>query len=183
MSQPPVKKSKVDTTDSQADTLEVAKKPSSHERRHRLFAAGQAKGFEEGAAFGRAQGLTEGIKEETQSAASEVASLRAKNDDLQKRLADILEQSNGIATENLHATQTAAGFVVELQKERNLVAALESTVAGQTVELANVKRINEDQARELAVLRSASASFFGVSSSASASKSPTWTLRQVTDEG
>ena len=100
VSQPPVKKSKVDTTDSQADTLEVAKKPSSHETRHRLFAAGQAKGFEEGAAFGRAQGLTltEGIKEGTQSAASEVASLRAKNDDLQKRLADILEQSNGIVT-------------------------------------------------------------------------------------
>ncbi len=58
MSQPPVKKSKLDTTDSQADTLEIAKKPSSHERRHRLFNAGQAKGFEEGAAFGRAQGLT-----------------------------------------------------------------------------------------------------------------------------
>jgi hypothetical protein len=76
VSQPPVKKSKVDTTDSQADILEIAKKSSSHERRHRLFAAGQAKGFEEGAAFGRAQGLTEGMKEGAQSAASDVASLK-----------------------------------------------------------------------------------------------------------
>jgi hypothetical protein len=71
---------------------------------------------------------------------------------------------------HLLAAQTAAGFVVELQRERNLVAALERTVADQTSELANLKRINEDQARELAVLRSSSASFWGLSSSASATR-------------
>ena len=87
-----------------------------------------------------------------------------------KRLSETLEQSNGVATENLLATQTAAGFVVELQRERNLVAALERTVTDQTVELANLKRINEDQARELAVLRSSSVSFLGLSSSASATR-------------
>ena len=156
MSQPPVKRSKVDATDRQVDTSEIVKKPSSHDRRHRLFAAGQAKGFEEGTEFGRSQGLTEGIKEGAQSAASEVASLK-------KQLSDSLEQSNGIATENLIVTQTAAGLVVELQRERNLVAA-------QTVELVNLKRINEEQARELAVLRSASDSFLGLSSSASATR-------------
>ena len=172
VSQPPVKKSKVDD-DTRADTLEIVKKPSSHERRTRLFAAGKAKGFEEGTEFGRAQGLTEGIKEGTQSAALsalEVASLRATNDALQKRLSETLKQSNGIATENLIATKTAAGFVIELQRERNLVAALERTVAGQTVEVANLKRINEDQARELEVLRRSSASFLGLSSSASATR-------------
>jgi flagellar biosynthesis/type III secretory pathway protein FliH len=49
--------------------LEIINKPSSHDRRHRLFAAGKAKGFEEGTECGRAEGLTEGIKEGTQSAA------------------------------------------------------------------------------------------------------------------
>ena len=165
--QPPLKKSKGYATDS---PLETINKPSSHDRRHRLFAAGKAKGFEEGTECGRAQGLTEGIKEATQSAAREVESLRATNNDLQKRLSETLEQSNGVATENLLATQTAAGFVVELQRERNLVAALERTVADQTSELANLKRINEDQACELAVLRSSSASFLGLSSSTSATR-------------
>ena len=109
--------------------------------------------MEEGTAIGRALGLEEGIKEGAQSAALEIASL-------QKRLADTLEQSNGIATERLLATQTAAGFVMELQRERNLVAA-------QTVELATLKRINEDKERELEALRSSQAAWLGLSSSAS----------------
>ena len=168
--QPPLKKSKGCAAAAADRPLETINKPSSHDRRHRLFAAGKAKGFEEGTECGRAQGLTEGIKEATQSAAREVESLRATNNDLQKRLSETLEQSNGVATENLLATQTAAGFVVELQRERNLVAALERTVADQTSELANLKRINEDQACELAVLRSSSASFLGLSSSTSATR-------------
>ena len=70
--QPPLKKSKGCAADS---PLETINKPSSHDRRHRLFAAGKAKGFEEGTECGRAQGLTEGIKEAMQSAAREVESL------------------------------------------------------------------------------------------------------------
>ena len=99
--QPPLKKSKGCAAAAADRPLETINKPSSHDRRHRLFAAGKAKGFEEGTECGRAQGLTEGIKEATQSAAREVESLRATNNDLQKRLSETLEQSNGVATENL----------------------------------------------------------------------------------
>ncbi len=133
----PVKKSKADAAVA-ADPLKIIRKPSSKDRRDHIFAAGKAKGLEEGTEIGRALGLEEGIKEGTQLAALEVASLRATNDALQKRLADTieqsngiatknllatqrladtLEQSNGIATENLLATQTAAELVVELQRE------------------------------------------------------------------
>ena len=126
--------------------------------------------MEEGTAIGRALGLEEGIKEGAQSAALEIASL-------QKRLADTLEQSNGIATQSLLATQTAAGFVVELQRERNLVAAQTVELATlkrineeKTVELATLKRINEDKERELEALRSSQAAWLGLSSSASATR-------------
>ncbi len=89
--------------------MKIIRKPSSKDRRDHIFAAGKAKGLEEGTKIGRALGLE------------------------------------------------------EVQRERNLVAS-------QAVELATLKLINDDQERELAVLRSFQASFLGLSSSASATR-------------
>ncbi len=77
---------------------------SRKERRDRtsIFAAGYAKGCEEGKESGCALGLAEGLEKGKDSAAcanaTQIASLKATNEALHKQLCDILEQSNGVAT-------------------------------------------------------------------------------------
>lgn len=75
--------------------------------------------------------------------AREIASLKATNIqhctvNLHNRLGQVLEQSNGsygTATGHLIATQTATDLIVENQTLRIRVAALEQTVANQTIKL------------------------------------------------
>ena len=127
-------------------------KHTSKERRERIFANGKAAGIEEGTKLGIAQGLTKG----KESAAREIAALKATNEALHKRIGELLEQSNGNATGQLVATETATKYLVENTQLRNLVAAQER-------ELGTLKQINEAQEKELAVLRISSAQFLGQS--------------------
>ena len=94
---------------------------------------------------------------------------------MSKRLCDILEHSNGVATGQLIATQTAE-LVVENRKLNNKIEALERTIVVQTVELTTLKQLNEEQkllngeqAKELIALRNARASYLGTASSATGS--------------
>ena len=155
---------------------------SSKGRRDHIFAAGYAKGFAEGKDSGFAQGLAEGKDEGRKSAAhanaTEIASLKATNEAVHKQLCNILEQSNGVATGQLIATQTASNLVVENRKLSNKVEALEDTIAAQTVELVTLKQLNEEQKRlnaeqanELIVLRTASSNYLGTASTARVSAS------------
>jgi hypothetical protein len=73
---------------------------------------------------------------------------------LHKRIGEILEQSNGNATGQLLATETATIFLVENTQLRNLIAA-------QKRELGALKQINEAQEKVLAVLGISSAQFSG----------------------
>ena len=141
---------------------------------------GRAKGFEEGSESGRALGFAEGLERGRESAArahsTEIASLKATNEALSKRLCDILEHSNGVATGQLIATQTASELVVENRKLNNKIEALERTIVVQTVELTTLKQLNEEQkllngeqAKELIALRNARASYLGTASSATGS--------------
>ena len=150
---------------------------SSKGRRDRIFAAGYAKGFEEGKESGCALGLAEGLEKGKESAAcanaTQIASLKATNEALHKQLCDILEQSNGVATGQLIATLTASDLVVENRQQNNKIEALEHTVADLTVELTTLKQLNEEQKRlngeqekELTVLRRASSNYLGIASTA-----------------
>ena len=124
---------------------------SSKGRRERIFAAGYAKGFEEGQDSGCALGLADGLEKGKESAtcanATQIASLKATNEALHKQLCDILEQSNGVATGQLIATQTASELVVENRKQNNKIEALEHYVADLTVELATLKQLNAGRPR------------------------------------
>ena len=137
---------------SAASAIVQKEKHTSKERRERIFANGKAAGIEEGTKLGIAQGLTKG----KESAAREIAALKATNEALHKRIGELLEQSNGNATGQLVATETATKYLVENTQLRNLVAAQER-------ELGTLKQINEAQEKELAVLRISSAQFFGQS--------------------
>ena len=147
---------------------------NSNNRRQRLYHTGFAKGLEEG----------------KESAALEIAVLKASNEASHQRIGQLLEQSNGSATRQLIATETAAIFVVENQQLKNKVASLELIITSHVEELANTKRIGEDlqeqlaatkrivddqakelaatkrivedQARELAKLRASSAQLLGI---------------------
>jgi hypothetical protein len=83
---------------------------NSKTRRDRIFAAGYAKGFAEGKESGFALGLAEGIDKGRGSAANAnatvIASLKATNEAVHKQLCNILEQSNGVVTGQLIATQS-----------------------------------------------------------------------------
>ena len=64
-------------------------------------------------------------------------------------------------------------LVVENRQQHNKIEALEHTVADQTVELATLKQLNEEQKRlngeqekELTVLRRASSNYLGIASTA-----------------
>ena len=137
---------------SAASAIVQKEKHTSKERRERIFANGKAAGIEEGTKLGIAQGLTKG----KESAAREIAALKATNEALHKRIGELLEQSNGNATGQLVATETATKYLVENTQLRNLVAAQER-------ELGTLKQINEAQEKELAVLRISSAQFLGQS--------------------
>ena len=124
-----------------------------------------------------ADGLEKGKESAHDSAAcanaTQIASLKATNEALHKQLCDILEQSNGVATGQLIATQTASELVVENRKQHNKIEALEHTVADQRVELATLQQLNEEQKRlnreqekELTVLRRASSNYLGIASTA-----------------
>ena len=139
---------------SAAPVIVRKEKNTSKERRDRIFANGKAAGIEEGTKLGIAQGLTRGIEEGKQSAKLEIAALKATNEALHKRIGEILEQSNGNATGQLVATETATQYLVENTQLRNLIAAQER-------ELGALKQINEAQEKELAVLRISSAQFLG----------------------
>ena len=141
---------------SAASAIVQKEKNTSKERRERIFANGKAAGIEEGTKLGIAQGLTKGIEEGKESAAREIAALKATNEALHKRIGELLEQSNGNATGQLVATETATKYLVENTQLRNLVAAQER-------ELGTLKQINEAQEKELAVLRISSAQFLGQS--------------------
>ncbi len=125
--------------------------------RERIFAAGKVEGIEEGTELGRTLGLKEGLKRGKELVERENASLRATNEALHQRLCDTLEQSNGVASENLIATHTAAQFAVEIQQYINQVEFLERTVADQKVELETLKQLSREQATELHKLASSSA--------------------------
>ena len=131
-----------------------------------MFIAGQTQGLgegiEEGKKIGHALGLEQGIEEAKKSAALECAVLKSTNEALQQRVSHLLEQSNGSATGQLIATQTATNFLVENQQLKNKVASLELTITAQTDELAATKRIVEEQAKELSTLRNSSAQLLGV---------------------
>ena len=155
-SSPPAKKART------IDCLELVQKESnsSHNRRERAYLSGHAKGLDEG----------------KKSAALDCAVLRATNEALHLRLGQLLEQSNGCATGQLIATETAANLVLENQQLKNKVASLEHIITSheddlaktkqiseeQARELAATKQIVEDQAREFATLRDSSARFLGV---------------------
>jgi flagellar biosynthesis/type III secretory pathway protein FliH len=70
---------------------------SSKGRRDSIFAAGCAKGFEEGKESGFALGLAEGLEKRKESAecanATQISSLKATNEALHKQLCNILEQN------------------------------------------------------------------------------------------
>lgn len=140
-------------------------------RRDNIFAAGRAAGIAEGTELGQALGLAEGIERGKESVARENASLKATNEALHKRLCESLKQSNGIATENLLATRTAADLVVKKQQLRNQIAVLERTVADQTVELETLKQLTGLQVTKLDALRSASSIYLGFGGSTPASAS------------
>jgi hypothetical protein len=114
ISQPPSREAKEQETDNSAYCLESiqAAAHSSKARRDRIFAAGYAKGFEEGKESGFTLGLAERIDMGKDSAAranaTEIASLQATNKAVHKQHFHILEQSNGVATGQLIATQTAS---------------------------------------------------------------------------
>jgi hypothetical protein len=122
-------------------------KCKSRDRRERIFATGKA----------------EGIKEGKDSAAREIALLKATNDALHKRLGDILEQSNGSATGQLVATETATRYLVENTQLRNQIEAQQHTIAAQTVELETLKQIIEEKDKALAELRTSSSQLLGQS--------------------
>jgi hypothetical protein len=143
-------------TKNSGDCLEIiqVEARSSKGRRDRLFAAGYAKGFEgkeSGCAATCALDLAKGLEKGKESAscanATQIASLKATNEALHKQLRDILEQSNGVATGQLIATQTASELVVVNRKQNNKIEALEHTVTAQTVELGTLKQLNEEQKR------------------------------------
>jgi flagellar biosynthesis/type III secretory pathway protein FliH len=95
------KKQKTKNSDDCLESIQ-AEAHSNKARRDRIFAAGFAKGFEEGKESGFALGLAEGKDKGTESAArantTEIASLKPTNEAVHKQLCHILEQSNGIAT-------------------------------------------------------------------------------------
>ena len=122
-------------------------KCKSRDRRERILATGKA----------------EGIKEGKDSAAREIALLKATNDALHKRLGDILEQSNGSATGQLVATETATRYLVENTQLRNQIEAQQHTIAAQTVELETLKQIIEEKDKALAELRTSSSQLLGQS--------------------
>ena len=132
-SSPPAKKART------IDCLELVQKESnsSHNRRERAYLSGHAKGLDEG----------------KKSAALDCAVLRATNEALHLRLGQLLEQSNGCATGQLIATETAANLVLENQQLKNKVASLEHIITSHEDELANTKQISEEQARELAATK------------------------------
>ena len=130
-----------------------------------MFQNGRAEGIKEGTKLGLAQGLAQGIKEGKESAARETASLKATNEALHNRLAQVLEQSNGIATGQLVATQTATELLVENHQLKNQVAHLERTIADHKVELTTLKEKHGEQAKELTVLRNSSAHYLGLTGS------------------
>jgi len=138
---------------SAASAIVQKEKNTSKERRERIFANGKAAGIEEGTKLGIAQGLTKG----KESAAREIAALKATNEALHKRIGELLEQSNGNATGQLVATETATKYLVENTQLRNLVAAQERELGTL------MKQINEAQEKELAVLLISSAQFLGQS--------------------
>jgi hypothetical protein len=139
-------------TKNSGDCLEIiqVEARSSKGRRDSIFAAGYAKGFEgkeSGCALDLAKGLEKGKESASCANATQIASLKAINEALHKQLRDILEQSNGVATGQLIATQTASELVVVNRKQNSKIEALEHTVAAQTVELATLKQLNEEQKR------------------------------------
>ena len=73
--------------------------------------------------------MEQGIEEGKRSAAHEITVLRATNETLHKQIGQLLEQSNGSATGQLVATQTATELFVENNKLKNQVAHLERTIA------------------------------------------------------
>jgi flagellar biosynthesis/type III secretory pathway protein FliH len=167
------------------DCLEIIQEEarSSKGRRDHIFAAGYAKGFEEGKESGCALGLAEGLEKGKESAAcanaTQIASLKATNEALHKQPCDILKQSNGVATGQLIATQPASELVVENRKQNNKIEALEQSVADLTVKLATLKQLNEEQKRlngeqekELTVLLRASSNYLGLASTAASVSRP-----------
>jgi hypothetical protein len=133
-------------------------------RRERLFAAGKVEGIAEDTKWGRTLGLEEGLKRGKELVEHENTSFRATNKALHKRLCDTLEQSNGVATGNLIATQTAAQFAVEIQQYKNQVEFMERNVANQKDELETLKQLAGEQATELHTLRRASSSYVDTTS-------------------
>jgi hypothetical protein len=65
---------------SAASAIVQKEKNTSKERRERIFANGKAAGIEEGTKLGIAQGFTKGIEEGKESAAREIAALKATNE-------------------------------------------------------------------------------------------------------
>jgi hypothetical protein len=112
-------------TNNSADCLEriQAEGHNSKARGDRIFAAGYAKGFAGGKESGCVLGLAERIDKGRLSAAHanalEIVSLKATNEAVHKQLCNILEQSNGVATGQFFATQTASDLVVENRKLPN----------------------------------------------------------------
>ena len=98
------------------DCLAQGQKIGSHDRRKKAYAAGFAKGLEEG------KKLVD-------------TNLKATNDTLQKRIVEVLGETNTTATNQLIATQTAATLIVENQQLKNLLAARDKTITEQEAEL------------------------------------------------
>ena len=109
--------------------------------------------------MGRNLELEKGLKRGKELAERENASLGDTNEALHKRLCDTLEQSNGVATENLIATQMAAELDVEIQQYINQAEFLERTVSDQKVELETLKQLAGEQATALHTLWRATSSY------------------------
>jgi hypothetical protein len=97
--------------------------------------------------------LTQGVDKE--SAAREIAALKATNEALHKRIGEIFEQSNCNAAGQPVTTETATKYLVANTQLRNLVAAQER-------ELGALKQISKAQEKELTLLRISSAQFLGI---------------------
>ena len=102
------------------DCLAQGQKIGSHDRRKKAYAAGFAKGLEEG------KKLVD-------------TNLKATNDTLQKRIVEVLGETNTTATNQLIATQTAATLIVENQQLKNLLAARDKTITEQEAELTRLR--------------------------------------------
>ncbi len=81
-----------------------------------MFASGKAAGIEGGTKLGIARSFTQRIEEGKESTGREIASLKATNEALHKLHGEIFEQSNGNATGQLGATETATKYLVKSMK-------------------------------------------------------------------